>query len=213
MNILTSQSRSQLKNLSFYSHCSESITKHPWHSSSPMSPCLLYPLLSAPSVVLDVWLQVFKVLPPAPCSFNVTPASSHSCQMCSLHWQTVQVLRLVIFNGKFIWFGDMDANMIFMSSTLEPSEKVKTFNNLQSANFKRAIKMCVNGWWFSSTLSSSNLTSRATLESSSSSPSRCTCSFNYSSEFSSLNTIDDTFVKSLEIWQRLWTVFTGANKN
>lgn len=81
--------------------------------------------------------------------------------------------------------------MIFMFSTLEPSKKVKIFNNLQSANFKKAIKMCVNGWWFSSTLSSSNLTSRATLESfSSSSPSRCTCSFNYSSEFSSLNTID-----------------------
>lgn len=115
--------------------------------------------------------------------------------MCSLHWQTVQVLRLVIFNGKFIWFGDMDVNMIFMSSTLEPSEKVKTFNNLQSANFKRAIKMCVNGWRFSSTLSSSNLTSRATLESFSSS--RCTCSFNYSSELSSLNTIDYTFVRSL----------------
>lgn len=66
--------------------------------------------------------------------------------MCSLHWQTVQVLTLVIVNEKFIWFGDMDVNMIFMSSTLEPSEKVKTFNNLQSANFKGAIKMCVNGW-------------------------------------------------------------------
>lgn len=114
----------------------------------------LHPCRPACSILFSLLRLLFwtfdsrylKSSPPAPCSFNVTPASSHSCQMCSLHWQTVQVLRLVIFNGKFIWFGDMDVNMIFMSSTLEPSEKVKTFNNLQSANFKRAIKMCVNGW-------------------------------------------------------------------
>lgn len=145
--ILTSQSHCHLINLSFYSCCSQSITKHPWHSSSPMLPCLRSLPLSTQSVVLDVGPQVFKLIHPlllAASLLHLFP--SHSCPMCPLHWQTVQVLRLVIFNGK-IWSGDIDVNMSYSCPQfLNPVKKVKSSNNLQSANFKRAIKMSVSGW-------------------------------------------------------------------